>query len=836
MAWRDSRRQRGRLMLFVSSIVLGIAALVAINSFSANLQKDINGEAKTLLGADLMAEGNQPPPPNLQANFEAIEGEKARTVSFVSMVFFPKNEGTKLAQIVALEGGFPFYGQLQTSPATAQQTFRSGAKALVDKSLMLQFGLEVGDSVKIGEITYFIEGKLESAPGRAGIASAVAPAIYVPLATLEATGLVQKGSRITYQYAFKTAENTDGLLKKLKPSADAATYTIDSVESRKETLGNAFGNMRNFLNLVAFVALLLGCIGVASAVHIYVKDKLASVAVLRCLGASGRQAFLIYLIQIGTMGLLGAMAGAALGSVLQKVLPLVLGDFLPVQNISTDLSFIAIIQGVVTGFLVSVLFALIPLLDIRHISPLHTLRASFEEKTNKFDPWKWVVYGMIAFLVVGFAWVQTRSFAAALSFVLGIAVALLLLVGVARLLMFLLRKYFPAHLDYVWRQGIANLYRPNNQTLTLMTSIGLGTMLIATLFFIQNLLLQQVELSGSGKQPNTILFDIQSSQIQGVAQTVRDAGLPVLQQVPIVTMRLEKINEETKTDFYADSTRHESVPEWVFDREYRCTYRDTLIDTEKIMEGSWHGGLAPRTDGIVNVSLADRVAKAMNAKIGMRLLFNVQGTPVEAEVSSIRKVDFNRVQTNFFVVFPNGILEKAPQFHVIVTRADSAAQSANFQKILVKNFPNVSIIDLTQILKTADSVLGKVSFVIRFMALFSILTGFVVLASSIALSRSQRIRESVLLRTLGASRRQIRRISALEYFILGALAAATGLLLSVLGAWALARFAFQVPFSPNFVMPLAVFFGVALLTLLIGLLNTRSVLNSTPLEVLRSET
>jgi putative ABC transport system permease protein len=235
------------------------------------------------------------------------------------------------------------------------------------------------------------------------------------------------------------------------------------------------------------------------------------------------------------------------------------------------------------------------------------------------------------------------------------------------------------------------------------------------------------------------------------------------------------------------------------------------------------------------VSISDGLQRAMKAKIGTRIVFNVQGMRLETEVASVRKVDFGRLQTNFLVLFPKGVLEPAPQFHVVVSRVNDAEQSAKFQSELVRRFPGVSAIDLTQILRSVDEVLSKVSFVIRFMAMFSILTGLLVLLSSIYQSKFARIRESVLLRTLGASRRQILSINALEYFLLGALACLAGVGLSVVAAWALARWAFQIPFAPDWWPLLLTFGSISSLTVLLGLFNSREVVNKPPLEVLRSE-
>ncbi|PHN06672.1 ABC transporter permease [Flavilitoribacter nigricans DSM 23189 = NBRC 102662] len=830
MAWRDSRQSRGRLLLFISSIVIGIAALVAIQSFGENLQNDIDAEAQTLLGADLALELNQPPSDSLLEWMNGLGTEQARTVSFVSMAYFPGSDNTRLASIQALEGNFPFYGELVTEPAAAGRNFVGGPSALVDQSMMEQYGAEVGDSVKIGELTFRIAGRLLSAPGRTGINAAIAPVIYIPIDWLDGTGLVQRGSRINYNYFFKFDPefDIDQLIEDNETMLDAERVDDDTVEDRKRSIGNALGNFTTFLNLVAFVALLLGCIGVASAVHIYIKEKVPTVAVLRCLGASGRQAFQIYLIQVAIMGLLGTLLGVLAGSILQLALPAVMADFLPVENISTDVSWKAVVQGLMTGMGISILFTLLPLLRIRRTSPLRTLRAVGDEKMPA-DPLRWVIYGLITIFVALFTYWQTESWQDTLVFPLGLGIALGVLALVARAFIWALRRFFPRDWSFVWRQSLANLFRPNNQTLILLVSIGLGTALLATLFFTRDLLLDQVRLTGSGDRPNMVLFDIQTSQKEEVARLVEQNGLPLLQEVPIVTMRLETINGITKAQNEADTTSE--IRNWVFNREYRVTYRDTLIDSETVVEGEWHGEKAK--DGTIYVSIADNIADDMQAEIGDALVFNVQGRTIETVVSSIREVDFRRVQTNFFVVFPSGVLENAPQFHVVVTRTSDQSQSIAFQSALVQGFPNVSVVDLSMILKTVDEILNKVAFVVRFMALFSILTGLLVLISSVLLSKYQRIRESVLLRTIGAKRRQILWINGLEYFILGSLATITGLFLAVIGAWALAYFQLDIPFRPNLMPALYSYLIITGLTVLIGLFNSREIVSEPPLEVLR---
>jgi putative ABC transport system permease protein len=833
MAWRDSRRNVSRLFLFVAAIVVGIAALTAVRSFSINLTKDIDREAKTLLGADLLIEGNQALPDSLMTEIMAQPGVTgSRIYNLLSMLYFPRTQGTRLTMVRAISGDYPYYGNWNSAPADAWKNYRKGQKTLVEHALMLQFGLQTGDTVKIGKLNFQLEGDLLSRPGRAGVGSAIAPVAFIPMEYLDSTGLVTTGSRIWYQYYFKFPENTDvdAFAKTMDKALDRAKLNWETVSSNKKNIGAAFGSFSTFLNLVGFIALLLGCIGVAGAVHIYIKDKLPTVAILRCLGASGRKAFYVYLVQVSGIGLLGAFAGALLGSGIQKILPWLTKDLLPIETVSTDISGIAILQGTLLGLCVSVLFALLPLSGILKTSPLRTLRAGVDAEPENNAALRWSVYALIFAALLGFTRWLVGNWEQSLYFIGGIAVAFGVLYGIAWLLTFALRRYFPKKWPYVWRQGIANLFRPGNQTVLLIVTIGLGTMLLSILLLTQNLLLQQVEFTGRGQQPNMILFDIQSSEKDSVAALVRAKGMPLLQQVAIVTTRLETIDGRTKAQDEADSTK--ALEKWVWDREYRVTFRDTLIDTEKIIEGTWTGQYTPGQP--IPISISDNLQKSMKASIGTKVVFNVQGARLETVVNSVRKVDFNRMQTNFLVVFPKGVLEQAPQFHVIISRVRDAAQSAAFQSELVRKYPSISAIDLTQVLKSLDEILGKVSFVIRFMALFSILTGLLVLLSSIYQGKYARIRESVLLRTLGARRSQILWINGIEYFLLGALACFAGIGLSVAGTWALAAFAFKIPFAPV-LWPLLLIFGIiTTLTVLIGLFNSREVLQKPPLEVLRA--
>jgi putative ABC transport system permease protein len=832
MAWRDSRRNRSRLFLFISSIILGIAALVAIYSFEYNLRNDIDSQAKTLLGADLIIETNKTIKEESLPMLKSLGTERSEERTFASMIYFQKNGGTRLVNVRALSGDFPYYGNIETTPKTASRSFRLGKQALVDKTLMLQYDAKPGDSIKVGEVIFEIAGVLNKAPGQTGFTAAVAPIVYIPLDYLEETGLSQKGSRITYNfyYKFSPETNVNKLAKRLEPQLEEAELDYETIESRKENTGRSFEDLTEFLALVGFIALLLGCIGVASAIHIYIREKINTIAVLRCLGASSRQAFLIYLIQIVGIGLIGSLIGTILGTLIQQFLPVVLKDFLPVE-ITVAISWMAVAQGLLLGLIISILFALLPLVSVRNISPLNTLRLSLEETSLFKDPVKWLVYFIIVLFIFGFTYLQMGSLKKTAFFTSGVLSGFIALAALAYAMMWLARRYFPSSWSYLWRQGFANLFRPNNQTLILVVSIGLGTAFICTLFFVQDILISRVTRSSSKNQPNMVLFDIQSNQKQAVSDLTKSLNLPVLQEVPIVNMRMTEIKGRNATSYKKDSVAWGAIRG--LEREYRVTYRDSLSDSEEIIEGKWIGKAEP--DKPIYVSLEEGYAKRIGVQIGDELTFNVQGAPLKALVGSTRKVDWNRIQTNFILIFPTGVLEDAPQFHVLLTQVSSNELSAKYQQAVVKTFPNISMIDLGLVLSVLDEILDKMGFVIRFMAAFSIITGLIVLIASVLISKYQRIRESVLLRTMGASRKQILIITALEYFFLGALAAGAGIVLALIASWGLARFVFETTFSPEILPVLILLLGITSLTVLIGLFNSRGILNRPPLEVLRSE-
>ncbi len=830
MAWRDGKASSSRLLLFIASIILGIAAVVSIQLFSDNLKQNIQRQSKALMGADFIIDSRQLPNDKVQAIIDSL-GPDASEVNFSSMAAFPKNDDTKLVRVRGIEGDFPFYGTIDTEPFSAAASYQESGGALVDATLMLQFDLKRGDSIKLGKLTVPIVGALKSMPGSTAITASVAPTVVIPFRFIAETELLQFGSRKEYQYFFIAPPTMDLVLldKTLDPILDAEDADLDTHTSTSQRLGRRYANVGNFLNLAAFIALLLGCIGIASSVHIYIKEKLAAVAVLKCLGATRKQTFLIYLIQITGMGLLGGVIGTSIGIGLQEAFPLILQEFLPF-DVQISITPQPLIMGLLLGVLMSVLFALLPLLSTWYVSPLEVLRVSQE---NTLKPRKARAFTFIAIIlfIFLFSFWLLKDPLYALVFVLGVLITFSVLAGIATLFMKTIKKYFPTSWGFAARQSLLNLFRPNNQTMVLILAIGLGTFLISTLYFTKDILLAKTALENSTQNANIILLDVQPEQRQAVANNMEQQDLTVLDNISLITMRMHSIKGKLANDIRKDSSSN--INEWVLNHEFRTTYRDSLIASEELVQGTWIPEIIAG-DPIL-ISISDDLAQNAQVDVGDQITFNVQGVLMETTVGSIRKVDWARMQMNFTIVFPTGVLENAPQFHVLTAYVPDDASSAALQRDMVKKFPNVSVLDLRQMYTIVEDILDKISWVINFMAFFSILTGIIVLIGSVRTSKYQRIKESVLLRTLGAKSKQILQITALEYLYLGILGSLVGILLSLIGSQVLATLLFKEPFVPS-VIPFVVFLpGITALVLFIGLSNIRSVLKSPPLEVLRKE-
>lgn len=831
MAWRDARHNFSRLFLFVASLITGIAAVVALDSLNYSLQEDIENNARELVGADLVVDGEKPYTKEMQAAFDSLHLPQASEIDMASMVLFLHNQKSRLIRLVAMEGEFPFYGKIETQPLDAYDKMKAGGYAMLDETLASQYEVSSGDSLRVGNSVFQVAGVVTRIAGGGGLMSTFTPSVYIAMKDLDSTRLIQFGSRVNYKHYYKieSEDRVQEIVDEFKGLVRSQGYSYDTVEERKEGLGRGFSSIYRFFSLLAFVALVLGCMGVASAVHIYAREKRDEVAVLRCVGSSGWQAFNIFFIQIFLLGILGSVIGALLGLGIQQVIPLFIKDLVPFE-MGFAISWKSLLLGVSVGAVVSVLFSMLPLVAVRFVPPLTVLRADYEERSI-FSKTKIIAIILIAAFPIAFASLQARSWFTGSMFFLGLVVALAFLTAVAMALLYLVRRYFPHGAGFIWRHALSSLFRPNNQTRVLMVTIGLGAFIISTLNIVEQSMLSQVEFTGMENQSNTILFDIQPSQRDGVIQLMKDNDLRINQVVPIVTCRISELKGRSAEALQKDTT--DNISNWAIRREYRVTYRDSLHHSEKLLEGTLHEKKEGRDS--VWVTISEGMLDNLDVKPGDSLVFDIQGVPVKAFISGVREVDWPKDPPNFIFVFPPGVLENAPQVFVTATRVEKPEQANRFQQALVMQFPNVSLLDLRLILTTVNELFDKLGLIIRFLALFSIITGLVVLAGAVINSKFVRIKENVLLRTIGARTKQITRITLIEYAYLGLFSALTGMALSLGGGYLLTKFFFEIAFAFDWRELLIISAGVVILTVAIGWFNSREVISTPPLQVLRKE-
>ena len=824
-------------------MAVGVAALVAINSFTANLRDSVRRQAQALLGADLSLESRQPLPASAERLIDTLVARgaaEARVTNFSAMGYVPRTDGTRLVQVAAIRGDYPFYGEIRTDPAPAWSALQAGRHAVADPALLAALQARVGDTLALGEARFVIAGTIASAPGNVGLRAAFGPRVYIPARYLEETGLLGFGARAEYEAYLRlpSSISAQAVAEERGPSLRSDRVRVRTVEDDRERLNETLSRLTGYLGLVALIALLLGGIGVASAVVVFIRQRMDTIAVLRCLGATGRRVLAVYGVEAAGMALTGSVLGAAAGVLFQQALPGLLADLLPV-DVDVSISWPAVAMGVGMGLWVALVFALFPLLGIRRVPPLAALRRDFESEPRPRDPWRWGVAFTLAASTVALAAVQVGSGRQGAIFAGAVGVALLVLWAASWALVRAAQSWLPGGLPYLWRQGLSNLHRPSNQTVTVVLAIGFGAFLLGTLVLVQLNLLDQLRLTGGPARPNLVLFDIQPDQLPAVERALTEAGLAAAPPVPIVPMRIASVNGRRVQSILADSTTSGT---WAFRREYRSTYRDSLVASERLEAGSWwepgvHADRPSGTNGdaVFRISVETGLAEELGVSVGDEVVWDVQGISIPTRVASLREVDWARFEPNFFVVFEPGALEGAPHTLVTLTRIERPSERGAFQRRLAERLPNVTTLDLSVVQEALERLVDRVVLAIRFMAAFTLATGTLVLVGALATSRFQRIREGALLRTLGATRSQIFRIVLAEYFALGAMAAAVAAVLSSLAAWALATWVFEGRFALQPLTLAGLTLGVVALTVVVGLLNSREVIRRTPLEVLRGE-
>lgn len=833
LAAREARATVRRLGAYTVAIAVGIAALVAINSFRAELLRSVEDESRTLLGADLRISSGRAFPDSVRAVIDSAGAAGvpvASVTSTVSVALAPSGR-TRLVQVRGLEGAYPFYGTIETDPAGLWSTIAGSRDALVDPALLLAVDAQVGDSLRIGQVAFRVAGTLTQGPVEIGPQSLIAPRVYVDRPMLDEAGLIQFGSLVTYRAFLRIPDAADlqRFGDRYRSFFERQQVSATTAEEQSEEIGEGLEWMTRFLGLVGLTALLLGGLGVASSVNVFVKQKRRTIATLRCLGATPRTAFVAYLHQAGVLGVVGSVAGVLLGLAVQALLPAVLGPMLPVEvRFRVDVP--QVLAGLVIGVWVATVFALLPLLEVRSVSPLQALRHDVEPEPVGRDPLRWLVGTAIVASVAVLAVMQAPMARIGFAYTGALLVGLAVLRGVAALLMKAMRRWFPHRASFVVRQGVGSLFRPANQTAAVIVALGFGVYLIAANWTVQRNLLDTIEPSTTGDQPNLVAFDIQSDQTDSLAAVFTAAGVRAPDLVPIIPARIARLRGMAANEILNSPVAREIEP-WALRREHRNTFRAELTGTEELIDGEWWGVAA--AGGVARVSVEEDIARALDLRVGDEITWDFQGVLRESRVASIRRVDWAQFETNFFFVFEPGSIDDAPTTWVTLAHVPDPGLRAALQRDIATALPNVSTIDVAIVQETITRIIRRVATAVRFMAVFALVGGIVVLAGAVAAGRYQRARESALLRTLGATRGQASRILLTEYAALGTLAGVTGVTLGTIAAWAMARWVFEVPFRLPFIALAALWLGVAGLAMLIGTVSSRGLLGRPPLAALR---
>jgi putative ABC transport system permease protein len=815
MAIRDTRRERRRLAIFTTSIVIGITALVTVHALRDSFERGFSLQARALLGSDLQVSARVPLDQQL---LKEVLGDAATAISyetaFTTMLGFKKGAAARLVQLRVIEGGFPFYGTVLSHPGRAWADL-AGEQAIVvtEPALLDQFGIGLGETVQLGSAAIAIGGTVVQAAPRSGRFAGFAPDVYTNRVGLAASGLLEQTALASFHAHIQLVADADidALRNALTAAFSNHAIDIETPESRREQLGRILDRVQSFLGLLATFSLILGAIGVASALNAQIRRRRSSIAILRCLGVSARAATAIYGVQAGVLGIIGSFAGVWLGVLLHAFLMLLFRDVLPLE-LSVFPALRVLSFALAVGFATCLGFAALPLVQIAAIAPLQVLRAQSQQKQKRLFNVVTAGVGAGLFgLLILLATMSSASLLRGAAMALAWVVLFLLLALSGKLVIVLARWCRGLPFGFAVRQGIANLFRPNNHTLLLIVALGLGIFLLSLTLHLRAWMLTQLDFAAN-TGPNLYLVDIQADQVTDLKTMLLDNGLPVLEAAPMVAMRLQSIAGIPVREL----AMADRIPPWVLRREFRSSYRAVLNSTEKGVAGVWPpsgwDGNQP-----IPLSLETGVAADLGVDLGDTMQLDIQGIVLEVVVTHLREVDWSRFNLNFFMLFPPGVLEDAPGFHVLTTATPEGMSSGHIQAVLARSFPNVSVIDLTQILQTISDILKRMGQAVQVLALFTLAAGLCILVGVLLNNAEERQREVALLRMLGASNKQLRTLLRVEFGSLGLLAALVGTGLALIAHLLLLRFSFQAnSYSFDGIAALALLFGSVLLAIIIG--------------------
>ncbi len=845
MAWREARSSWRHLLFFLSSIAIGVGSVVGTGNIAANLEAMTHHEARNLLSADLEARLNRPLSDMGMSVLSDLARDDIRFIRVTElngMASAADTGRTQLVEIKAVEPGYPFYGKLKIDPPASDPTrdpFLDPAAIWVQEALLIRLHLRVGDPVRLGEALFTIRGVIRHEPDRVAGTFSLGPRLLLSQEALSRTGLIQPGSRLTNRYLFKLPASwtPERLKSELSARWSDESVRFNTYRENRPQLGRFLENFTTYLGLVGLVTLLIGGIGVASNIHTFLAERIGTIAVLKCLGCPSSAVLTLYLLLALFLGGIGSLIGIVFGMILHHALLPFLSGFLP-----ADFSFrpmpLAAVRGLGMGLSVTLLFSLWPLRMVRQWSPSRVFRQEVEtERRSLPDRTTLVLAAVILLGCMGLSLWEAGSWRLGgwVVAAIGLTVPLLLTAawGMLRLMRKFGRRSSLLRRSLILKYGIGNLHRPGRQVITIVLSIGIGVTILLTLAQVERNLLLQLRQNAPQDAPSLFFIDIQPDQKQPfeVLMTGWNLTKP-LRLTPLVRSRLHDINGKSVAEM-----QPENRPDgWYLTREYVLTYQKDLPDHNILRRGSWWTEkLEPRSaDSIPSISVEAEAARRLGIDLGSTVTFDIQGARITGRIASIREVDWGSLSTNFYFIFEPGALDRSPVTYV-ATAATRPEEDLPVQNAVIGALPNVTAINLREVLETIAGILKEIIRTVQFMAGFGLLVGLIVLSGAIAATRARRRHEMILFKTLGATRPTLIAMMAVEYGLLGFVAALVGALLSAGLSWGIVHFFFDIPWRFD---PKTLLIGLivtVIITLLGGFLTTHRILGQKPLAVLRSE-
>ncbi|HZH35344.1 MAG TPA: FtsX-like permease family protein, partial [Pyrinomonadaceae bacterium] len=737
--------------------------------------------------------------------------------------------GSTMLELKGIESNFPLVGEFEMTDGKPFDFSLVADKGAVASELLVEkLNVKTGDKIRIGDLDFELRGVFKTEPG--GVSGfRLGPRVFVEKRAFDEAGLTNFGSRNRRRILFRTSADPEILVSQLRPALKNAgsIATVRSYKEAQENTNKSFERAENYLSLTGLVILVLGGLGVWSVVRVFVEQKKQTIAVLKCLGASGAKITASYLLQILSLGLLGSLFGAALSQIALWLLERNFVSSLP-EKMSYTLQPSALWQGIILGLSVSALFSLLPLLKIRRIKPRLLLRDQTGEGGRRFDFVNWAVGAFsVAGLLTLAIW-QAGSWRVGLYFLLGLGATAGVLYATAFLLTRFL-KIFRHAPSFALRQAIGSLSRPGNQTRVVLLAVGLGVFVVLAVQSLQSNLMREFDLTRSGSLPSLFLIDIRRAQIEPVKNLIAAETGETAEFIPAVRGRIAAVDGQA-VDYEQREIRRQSGQ---IGREYVLTYRPTLVGDEEIVAGQfWDASPSSEPE----ISVDESLRGLLNLDLGSIVTFDISGQRINARVSSIRRLDARNPRSTFLIVFRPGALENAPQTFLVPVFAQlEAAERAALQRSLVNKFPNVSVIDTADVITAIKKLLNNIALAVSFLGLFVAFSGVLILIGSIALTKFQRVYENAILKTLGARRASLLAILLAEYLVLGLAAGIIGAAAANGLSYAVARYVLQIKwhFEPN--LMLLGLLVTTLLVTLVGAISSLDVLLRKPLATLRSQ-